>query len=80
MVWGPVTFSELPRPKKNTHQTTGAESLPVTRNSYPFFHNHGSVENGGIQKVTILLEGPIFDFHDYGRKGKVIQTQVFVGA
>ena len=28
------------------------------------------VENGYIWKVTILLEGPIFHFHDYGKKCK----------
>ncbi len=39
-------------------------------NRYSFSHNHGLVENGYIWKVTILLEGPIFDFHDYGRKCK----------
>ena len=31
---------------------------------YSFSHSHGSVENGNI----LLLEGPIFDFHEYGRK------------
>ena len=81
MVWGPVTFSELPRPpsKKKTPNHWGWISASY-KNSYPFSHNYGSVENGGVWKVTILLEGPIFDFHDYGRKGKLIQTQVFVGA
>ena len=28
------------------------------------------VEHGNIWKVTILLEGPIFHFRDYGRKDK----------
>ena len=30
------------------------------------------VENHPKWKETILLEGPIFHFHDYGRKGKSI--------
>ena len=29
------------------------------------------VENYPKWKETILLEGPIFDFHDYGRKGNL---------
>ena len=28
--------------------------------------DHGLVENGIIWKITILLEGPILNFHDYG--------------
>ncbi len=40
------------------------------------------VENGYIWKVTILLEGPIFDFHDYGRKCNTLRfsTQNFIFA
>ena len=37
--------------------------------SYSFAHNHGSVENSYIWKVTTIIGGtPIFDFHDYGWK------------
>ncbi len=35
-------------------------------------HNHGSVENGYIWKVTTIGDTPIFDFHDYGRKCNMI--------
>ena len=35
---------------------------------YPFSHNHGSVENHLIER-KLILEGPIFHVHDYGRKG-----------
>ena len=30
--------------------------------------SHGKWKNAYIWKVTILLDTPIFDFHDYGRK------------
>ena len=40
---------------------------------YPFSHNHGSVENHPKWKeTTVVLEGPIFHFHDYGRKGTLL--------
>ena len=40
---------------------------------HTFSHNHGSVENGCIWKVTtVLLEETVFHFHDYRRKGKYI--------
>ena len=32
-------------------------------------------EHGYIWKVTILLEGPIFDFHDYGRKCRFLMLE-----
>ena len=40
--------------------------------NYSFFHNDGSVENGCIQEVTILLEiHPYFtEPWSYGRKGR----------
>ena len=48
----------------------------LTTNSYSFSHNHGSVENGYVWKVT--TEEPIFDFHDYGRKCKAPENRPFV--
>ena len=41
-------------------------------NLYPFSHNHGIMENWDLpymKKKIHILEGPIFDFHDYGSKG-----------
>ena len=32
------------------------------------------VVNGGMFERYLLMEGPIFSFHDYGRKGSKRQT------
>ena len=39
-----------------------SEVLHKSAAKYPSSQNHGSVENGYIWKVTILLEGSIFDW------------------
>ena len=45
------------------------------REIYPFSHNNnGLVENCPKWKETILLERPIFHFHDCGRKSKPIMN------
>ena len=56
-----------------------AVELEVSKSTiYPSSHDHGSVENGvTIWKVTILLEGPIFHFHNYGRKGKKNKNSIY---
>ncbi len=46
----------------------GKQVIKTDLKNYSFSHNHGSGKWQTIWKVTILLEGPIFDFHDYGRK------------
>ena len=38
---------------------------------YPSSHNHGS-ENGPLE-TKVIFQAPIFHFHDYGRKGNVVE-------
>ena len=46
-----------------------------TKHGYPFSHNHGNGESPYINERKLILEGPIFHFHDYGRKGKHLSSK-----
>ena len=47
---------------------------------YPFSHNHGSGQSTQYER-KLILEGSIFHFHDYWRKGKYLfeNTMIFLG-
>ena len=54
---------------QKTSKTKKGQKRACVKKSYSFSNNHGSVENGPLGDFSHILQGTIFHFHDYGRKG-----------